>query len=155
MYECIVYANTIGLRNEIEFFFIRSTWKVSEIPDPADPDPQRYAILSVIPHLLVRAFNRLIEKGLPRDAPAIVMGDDHFDELASRPKILETVPAWCVSVPEIDQTLVIPSEDGSIPVRETASDEFKKKNVIVFEPHILFVCSSSHLYSCFIVCWNA
>lgn len=139
MYEYIVYAHTLSLRTEIEFFFYRSTLKVSEIPDPADPDPKRYAILSVIPHLLVKAFNRLIEKELPRDAPAIIMSDDHFDELSSRLKILKTLPTWCTIVSRIDETLVIPSEDDSTPDREVASDEFKKKNVLVFEPHVLFV----------------
>lgn len=139
MYEYIVYGYTLGLRTEIEFFFNKPDWKVSEIPDPADPDPKRYAILSVIPHLLTKAFNRLIKRGLPRGSPAIIMGDEELDELASRPRILETVPSWCARVPKLDKTLVIPGSDGAIPDDAGASSEFKEKNILVWDPPVLFV----------------
>lgn len=139
MYEYIVYEYTRGLRTEIEFFFNQADWKVSDIPDPADPDPKRYAILSVNPRLLTKAFNRLIERGLPRGSPAIIMGDEGLEELASRPRILEAVPSWCEHVPKLEQTLVIPSADGETPGEDEASPEFKEKNILVWEPPVLFV----------------
>ena len=110
MYEYVVYDHVLGLRTEIEFFFNHSHWKVAKIPDPVDSDPKRYAIISVIPHLLVKAFNRLIERGLPRDAPAIIMGDEHFDELADRPRILETSGVRVfpnLTKPSLSQTKVV------------------------------------------------
>ena len=61
MYEFIVLGFTVGLRTEIEWFFNHASWKLSEIPDPDDPDPERYAILAVLPRFLVIAYNRLIE----------------------------------------------------------------------------------------------
>jgi hypothetical protein len=76
MYEYLVVGFTQGLRTEIEFFFNQATWAVSEILDPADSDPARYAILSVLPSYLVIAFNRLIQRGLPRGSPAIIAGDE-------------------------------------------------------------------------------
>ncbi|PGH16220.1 hypothetical protein AJ80_05243 [Polytolypa hystricis UAMH7299] len=138
IYEYIVYGHMLGLRTEIEFFN-HSDWKVAEIPDPVDSDLKRYVIIPVIPHLLVKAFNRLIERGLPRDAPAIIMGDEHFDELADRPRILEMPPEWCARVPKLDETLVIPDKGGRTPDEAVASAEFKKKNVLVSDLHVLFV----------------
>jgi hypothetical protein len=44
----------------------------SQIPDPQDKNPQRYAILTVLTMLMARAFNHLIAKGLPRNAPSII-----------------------------------------------------------------------------------
>ena len=40
MHEYIFHGHTLGLRSEIEFFFNNHDWKVSEIPNPADPDPR-------------------------------------------------------------------------------------------------------------------
>jgi hypothetical protein len=52
-------------------FFNRVEWPVNAILDPKDTNPQRYAILAVLTALMCRAFNRLAEKRLPRDAPPI------------------------------------------------------------------------------------
>ncbi|KAI1944029.1 hypothetical protein LOZ66_000617 [Ophidiomyces ophidiicola] len=124
---------------EIEFFFNRSDWRVSDIPDPADPDPERYALLAVMPTCMVRAFNRLIERGLPRNAPAIIMGSDELDGLQSRPRVLETIPAWCAKVPRLNTTLVIPGNDGEVPTSDAASSEFLEKNILVWDPPVYFV----------------
>lgn len=139
MYTDIVDDFTIELRNELEYFFNRSDWSVSAIPDPQDPNPARYAILSVLPHLLVPAFNRLISRGLPRDAPAIIVD---FEEQEKRPRILEEVPAWCERVPPMDHTLVIPSEAGKVLTDkndELASPEFLVKNILAFKHHTFFI----------------
>lgn len=70
MYEYIITDYNLALRGEIEYFFNLPKCLVSETPDPADPDPARCAIHAVPPQFLVMAFNRLIERGLHRDAPA-------------------------------------------------------------------------------------
>lgn len=139
MYEYIVAGWTVGLRNEIEYFFNESSWAVSAIPDPKDPDPERYAILAVLPYYPTKAFNRLIERGLQRDCPAIITSEEMEDELRARPKVLEKEPDWVEQVPSLEQTLVIPGDNGEVPPEGDRSEQFLRKNVIMEEPHTLFV----------------
>ena len=138
MFEFIVTANTIGLRNEIESFFNHPSWAVSAIPDPNDADPARYAILSVIPHFLMIAFNRLIERGLPRGSPAI-LSDEDLEEMQSQQVVLEELPPWTARVAKLSKTLVIPDVNDEKPPKENRSRHFLKMNIISAEPHILFV----------------
>lgn len=138
MYEYLVTGYIIGLRNEIEFFFNQPSWSVSGIPDPKDADPERYAILAVLPHYLVVAFNRLIERGLPRGSPPIL--DDEIEaELRSRPVVLEEEPSWVAGVPRLEQPLVIPDRSGEEPDKKGRSTRFLAMNIIAEEPHVLFV----------------
>ncbi|KAL9102765.1 MAG: hypothetical protein Q9163_002127 [Psora crenata] len=150
LYEAIVLDWTIGMRNEIEYFFRKHQWPVHEIPDPRDDNPERYAVLSCIPALLVDAFNRNIKLGLPRNAPA-VMNDDEIDEVQLKPKWYECVPDWANRVPPLTETLRLPHHKDplgrgstALDVIEDASDEraseaFKEKNILVWEPHIYFI----------------
>ena len=129
LYFFITTDDTIGLRNELEFFFNKAEWAVNEIPDPQDTNPQRYAILAVMPALMVRAFNRLISKGLPRNAPAII---DDFEALAEQPRVLEEVPAWVHKVPKLDTPLSIPNEKDVFvegPEDPSACREFLEKGI--------------------------
>lgn len=137
MYEYFVIGFNNGLRTEIEYFF-NKPWPVSEIPDPQDPDPQRYAILAVLPSYMTAAYNRLIERGLPRGAPAILTREIE-DELAAQPKVLEVEPAWTTAVPKLSEPLVIPNREGGRPEESAASPLFLEKNIIAEEPHTLFV----------------
>ncbi|KAI1129183.1 hypothetical protein F5Y10DRAFT_158728 [Nemania abortiva] len=139
MYEYLVVGFTMGLRSEIEFFFNQPSWAVSAIPDPEDSSPQRYAILSVLPFYLCKAFNRLIERGLPRGSPAIIAGDEVERELRARPVVLEEEPEWVFKVPALAETLVIPRRGGEEPEEEYISERFRSKNILVEEPHVLFV----------------
>ncbi|KAK4103758.1 hypothetical protein N658DRAFT_505400 [Parathielavia hyrcaniae] len=139
MYEYLVLSDTIGLRNEIEHFFNQPSWAVSAIPDPADPDPERYAILAGLPSYLVIAFNRLIELGLPRGSPGIIAGDAAEEELRNRPVVLEEEPGWVTRVPALSQPLVIPDHCNKEPEEGVRSKRFLEMNVIVGEPHVLFV----------------
>lgn len=139
MYEYLVAGYTVGLRTEIELFFNQPSWAVAHIPDPQDPDPERYAILAVIPSYLVTAFNRLIKRGLPRDSPAIIVSREVEDELMSRPIVLEQEPGWTTKVPTLEKTLVIPDKEGNEPEEQYQSDRFMAMNIIMEEPHVLFV----------------
>ncbi|KAK4152495.1 hypothetical protein C8A00DRAFT_16184 [Chaetomidium leptoderma] len=139
MYEYLVVGHTIGLRNEIEYFFNQPSWAVSAIPDPADPDPERYAILAVLPSYLVTAFNRLIERGLPRGSPGIIVSDAVEDELRSREVILEEEPSWVAKVPVLSQPLMIPDASNKEPEEGARSKRFLDMNIIAEEPHVLFV----------------
>lgn len=137
MYEYLVVGYNNGLRTEIEFFFNKS-WAVSAIPYPADPDPQRAAILAGIPSLLVLAFNRLIKKGLPRGSPAIIM--PHVEEeLSRKPVVLETQPAWVGRVQGLKKRLVIPGPHGEVPEKENMYQNLLALGVAVQTPHVLFV----------------
>lgn len=141
LYEHLILNHRFGLRNEIEYFWHRSSWTVADIPDPKDEDAARYAVLSCIPNLLVEAFNRNIGLGLPRDAPT-VMTDEEMDELSTREKKFETLPSWTFQVPPLKETLRIPHEDSQVIDNmddERASPVFKAKNVLIWNPHIHFI----------------
>ncbi|CAH0051435.1 unnamed protein product [Clonostachys solani] len=135
MYEYLVIGYITGLRSEIEFFFNQPTWAVSAIPDPQDPDAERYAILAVLPTYLVTAFNRLIEKGLPRGSPAIIAGPKAEEELRARPRVLEKTPAWSQTVAPLSNQLIIPDGEGKVPPKQTWSPYFLEMNIIVEDPH--------------------
>lgn len=145
MYEYLVTGSTIGLQNEIEHFFNQPTWAVSDIPDPKDhgeADPERYAILAVLPYYLVWAFNRLIERGLPRGCPGIITSVEMEEELRSREIVKEGVSRWVKDVPKLERTLVIPPSRkfyGEMPDEASRSERFLEMNIIVEEPHVLFV----------------
>lgn len=122
MYEYIVTGFVTELRNEIEYFY-NQPWTVSKIPDPTDTDPERYAILAVIPYYLVKAYHRLAEQGLPRGSPAIITSQE-MKELRSRESVREEVPEWVKSVPRLEKTLVIPTNDREVPDEESRSERY-------------------------------
>lgn len=137
MYEYFVTGFMNGLRTEIEWFFNRP-WPVSDIPDPQDPDPQRYAILAVLPYYLTIAYNRLIERGLPRAAPAIITLEME-DRLKALPRVLENEPSWVTTVPKLKEVLVIPDHRGLHPEEDTISPQFLAMDIVAATPHVLFV----------------
>ncbi|KAH7255834.1 uncharacterized protein BKA55DRAFT_593050 [Fusarium redolens] len=120
MYEYLVVGYTAGLRSEMEYFN-QSTWSVKAIPDPEDTDPARYAILAVLTHYLAKAFNPLIERGLPRGCPAIIADAEAEAELRAR------------------EPITIPHSSGETPEVSFRSAEFLAMNIIVTEPHVAFV----------------
>jgi hypothetical protein len=136
LYEHIMLDQNIEIRNELEAFWFQPGWPVHDILDPKDPDPERYAVLAVIPALLVLAFNKRIELGLPRDAPAIFTMDQ-LDEWRAQEREYEKEPEWTANVPPCEQVLKIlhwendlrkfVSIDGFDDKR--ASQEFAKKKM--------------------------
>lgn len=138
MYEYLVVGYTIGLRTEIEFFFNQPSWSVKDIADPKDADPTRYAILAVLPQYLIWAFNRLIEKGLPRGSPAILTPEIEAS-LKLQPVKLEEVPSWAKNVPPLKDTFIIPGDSEDPPDAKGRSERFYNMNIVVDEPHVLFV----------------
>jgi hypothetical protein len=61
------------------------------------------------------------------------------DELRARPKVLEKEPSWVEQVPSLEQTLIIPDDNGEVPPERGRSEQFLRKKVIMEEPHTLFV----------------
>lgn len=139
IYEFFVVGWTTAFRNELEYFCCsHPDWLVSALPDPADANPTRYAVFAVLTRLMCAAFNRRIERGLPRDAPPIVID---FAELRARPKVYETHPEWVDRVAVLQEKVFIPDAEGKeLPEDDTeVSEEFKAMNIIVQMPHIHFV----------------
>lgn len=146
IYEHICLDQHLEIRNELEAFWYHSNWAVRDIPDPQDPDPERYACLACIPKLLCLAFNERIRLGLPRDAPAVITGD-MMDEWKTRELIFEEEPEWVARVPPLSETLAIPHWNNDIRdfvplgnIEDTkASPEFREKNILIWRPHVHFL----------------
>lgn len=139
IYEFYILDHNVLFRNELEYFCRNHPeWAVSEIPDPQDKDPIRYAILAVLTKLLCDAFNRRIELGLHRDAPAIIQD---WDELLARPKVFEKQPEWALQVPPVENRVVIPDCQGRT-LEERSQDvceDLVKMNIIAVLPHLHFI----------------
>ena len=141
IYWAVVTDNVMTMRNEIENFWRQHAWSVSEIPDPKDPEPERYAVVSAIPFLLVAAFNNLINRGLPRDAPGI-MTSDELDKVMQRKPKPEMCPTWAKDAPPLTDTLVLPDKEGRVVkgFGEEGVDQFlAQKNILCQGLHIYFV----------------
>ena len=139
IYEFFVLGWTTAFRNELEYFCCsHPDWSVSALADPIDPDPTRYAVLAVLTQLMCASFNRRIERGLPRDAPAIIID---FAALRARPKVYERPPGWAGHVVALEEKVFIPDAEGKeLPEDDPeASEEFRAMNIIVQMPHIHFV----------------
>lgn len=143
LYEFLVVDHVTGYRNELEDFWHQRDWRVSEIPDPKDDSPSRYAFLACIPALMVCAYNEKIKLGLPRDAPSII-SPEQAEEYRTRPessKKYEEVPEWTSKVSPLPETLFMRSHDNKIMEGfndPRASDFFKPMNVLIWGPHIHF-----------------
>ncbi|EON96700.1 hypothetical protein UCRPA7_7800 [Phaeoacremonium minimum UCRPA7] len=146
IYEHIMLDQHLEIRNELETFWYHNKWAVRDIPDPKDPDPERYAVLACVPKILCLSFNRRIELGLPRHAPSIFTAD-MMDEWKTQPRKFEEEPAWVARVPRLAETLAIPHWDNtqrafvSLPgfEDERASPEFAEKNILIWALHIHFL----------------
>lgn len=140
IYESLVLYDNIGFRNELEYFFY-AKWPVASIPDPHDPSASRYAVLAAIPALLVASFNQRIELGLPRKADPI-MSPEEMEQYRKEDRIYESVPEWTSKVPRLEETLVIPHENGEILDSfddQRVSLQLAAKNILCWQPHIHFI----------------
>lgn len=91
--------------------------------------------------LPVAAFNNLINRGLPRDAPS-VKSSEELEEVKLRNPIAEVVPAWA----SLKETLVLPDKDGRVlaSLRDESSDKIlAEKNILCDRLHIHFVQTST------------
>ena len=142
LYEYVMLDQNIGMRNEIENFWLQPAWKVNAIPDPQDEDPARYAVLACITSLLVIAFNNKLQLGAPRDGRSLRSNEEIWALQQRKDRDWETAPDWAAPVPRLHNALVIPAHDGTVlPDFDDprASKAFKEKNILIWEPHILFV----------------
>lgn len=64
------------------------------------------------------------------------------EELRSREIVREEVPRWVKDVPRLERTLMIPppgAVSGQTPEEAGRSKRFLEMNIVVEEPHVLFV----------------
>ncbi|EIM80259.1 uncharacterized protein STEHIDRAFT_105911 [Stereum hirsutum FP-91666 SS1] len=129
---------TTAFRRELEYFCCtHPDWSIAVLPDPFDSDSLRAAVLAVLTKLMCESFNRRIDLGLPRDAPAIIID---WDEIQSRPKKFEHPPEWATSTPPLSTRAVIPDDQGVSPneADTNASSHFMEMNILAWTPHIHF-----------------
>lgn len=143
LYEAFVLDKRFAYRNLLEYFWRKADWKVTEIPDPADLDPSRYAFLAGVTYLLVESFNARVALGLTRGARPL-MGMEEAEEAKRVPhsqRAYEKVPEWAEKVPPLETTLSVPTETGDS-LTDTddprANPDFLKKNILIWTPHIHF-----------------
>ncbi|KAG1849663.1 hypothetical protein DFJ58DRAFT_729449 [Suillus subalutaceus] len=150
LYQFFVIDWTVQFRNELEYFWTRSQpdWALSALPDPypnnkpktgsaTDTDEAlQYAIMAGLCYIMEKAYNRLIMRGLPRDAPPVV---DDFEELQARPKHPENVPAWAEAVVPLGEVMDVPDSEGNVPTDEDVDEDFLRFGVRVATPHWVFV----------------
>ncbi|KAG1724914.1 hypothetical protein EDB19DRAFT_1757958 [Suillus lakei] len=87
-------------------------------------------------YIMEKAYNRLIMRGLPYDAPPVV---DDFEKLRAHPKRPKNVSAWAEAVVHLSEVMDIPDSDGNVPTDEDADDDFLRFGVRVATPHWVFV----------------
>ncbi|RDW76831.1 uncharacterized protein DSM5745_06823 [Aspergillus mulundensis] len=120
---------------ETEYFFYRPEWKVRDIPDPADPDPIRYALLASIVEELHEAVNWRLSLGLRRNRKHVYREEDSDPFPPFTPEVL---PGWTRHVPPIDRGLLrksMPAEmldaEGNLVLEEGGKDEnFARRNIV-------------------------
>lgn len=142
-YEFVALDSTTNYRNCLEAFWRKKDWPVHEIPDPQDPDPERYAFLAACTCLIARAFNARVKLGLDRQMPSLLIPEE-AEMLRNRPDHLRTyerVPEWVEKAPPLKELLVVPTHEGEVLTgREDkrADPDFLKKGILLWTPHIFF-----------------
>lgn len=143
LYECFVLDKVFGYRNWLEWLWRQPQWPICEIPDPKDEDPTRYAFLAGCTYLIVRSFNARVKLGLTRGNHPIMLAEE-AEEARNRPdheRRYERVPQWAEDVPPVTDMLAIPTDQGEIlhgSEDERADEDFLKKNILIWTPHIHF-----------------
>ncbi|KAK4149397.1 hypothetical protein C8A00DRAFT_38004 [Chaetomidium leptoderma] len=142
-YEFVVLDNVTNYRNCLEAFWRQKGWPVDGIPDPEDPDPERYAFLAGCTFLMARAFNARVKLGLDRNMPSLLIPEE-AEALRNRPHHLrnyEKVPEWAEKVAPLEELLVVPTHEGEVLTGKEdkrADPDFLDKGILLWTPHIFF-----------------
>lgn len=134
MCESMLSGEYSPLGEGTEYFWYQSRWALYDIPDPADPDPIRYALLASLVEELVTAFNWRLSLGLRRDRNHEFRRRDEDPYPSYEPV---SGPAWTRDVPPIPAECLasLPAEfvrDGRRLVLEEkgVSEPFAKRNIV-------------------------
>ena len=141
LYGFVMLDNNIWIRNEIEYFYNHHDWKIVDIPAPHDPNRARQAMLAACVGLLAYAINSKIKIGCRRDSPPN-QTMKQIERNKKAPRMWEAVPDWVRNADPVEETIKIPTHDGVTLSGMTdvrASPPFREKNILIWEPHVLFV----------------
>lgn len=144
LYEHLLLDYNVGIRNELESFWMHDDWPVADIPDPGPyigDDPQTYAVMACAVLLMLESYNEKIDSGMPRDTPAILGPEDIERIKALTTKNFEVAPKWVEGVAPLPEPLVITDEFGHTPAGPddpAISPQCLQKNILVTQPHIYF-----------------
>lgn len=123
LYDDLCANNLIMMGYECEYFFYQHghRWRLSQIPDPKDSDPVRYALLASMVEALVGAFNWRMEHGLRRDKS--------IDESEMRTTSFEReeAPSWASAVGRLAETLNLNKPQNGI--KANSHEAFLKRNI--------------------------
>ncbi len=143
LYEFIVMDRVRDYRNCLEAFWRHRDWSIQDIPDPKDDDAERYAFLAGCTFLLLHSFNERVALGLRRDNPSLIIPEE-AEAARNVPQHLrpwEKAPDWAAAVAPLQETLVIPTLDGTVLDGKSdtrADSDFLEKNILIWKPHISF-----------------
>lgn len=89
-------------------------WPLSEMPDPQDPDPTRYAMLAAVVQSLLLSYNERLDLCHMRGYGEIVAAYQAQTGTRRRlqPQPHERLPDWVERVPPLAERLVLKRPDG-------------------------------------------
>ena len=124
LHDDICAGNLLLMGYECEYMFRQGSkrWLISQIPDPKDSDPVRYAVLASLVEALVDVFNWRLELGIRRGGLPCDQSEGRATNF-----VREAIPMWTQTVPAIDHRVDLidhKREPGAIPDKN-----FLKRNI--------------------------
>lgn len=145
LYELLVLSDNNNLTGESEYFFNHpeEEWHVANMPDPQDPDPVRYAVLSRLTITLAMVCNDRISKGILRtmDAHTLTLvgcGMRPLPTEEERRAAYECIPPWTLDVPPAPELTRLFRERDD-PGEMLYSDLFLKMNIVTNVGNMFFI----------------
>ncbi|XP_006461530.1 hypothetical protein AGABI2DRAFT_118409 [Agaricus bisporus var. bisporus H97] len=128
LHDAICAACENGAMMEGAYIWHRADWPVRDFPDPQDPDPIRYAVLTSIAEDMAKAFNRKIRIGLRRGIRHI-SADMARANFAAKDidKPFEEAPPWAANVPALPEWVFL--EKGNV-VNPKRINPFAKRRIM-------------------------
>lgn len=138
LYECMAAGNQTPMGFETEYFWYqnRRLWTPEGIPDPADPDPVRYAILACLTEELTKAMNWRLSLGMRRDGNHICRENDGGPYPPYTPM---KCPDWTKHVPPVEKWMLddlppaVRDSDGRLILAKGGrSPGFAARNIVTY-----------------------
>ncbi|KAJ6465949.1 hypothetical protein C8R47DRAFT_1025580 [Mycena vitilis] len=141
LYDAICMADEVEMKHEAVYIYYRPSWRLSDWPDPRDPDPDRYAVLAAIMEELVRAVNYRLNRGFSR-VTAEELRLKAKQRRARIPLPLERPPSWTSAVPPAREKLSLLTDIHKEIYGEDIPDPpvtaFHRRNILAIAGAIFF-----------------
>jgi hypothetical protein len=125
--------------------FWQQPWRIHDIPDPLDPEPERYAFLACVAALMCRLFNARTEAGMYR-LNVKISGWWKYGRSGTKELSHEEIPRWVARLPPLEKMLTTFQFDRKHQriILEGADDprallEFVGKNILLAGANINFM----------------